>query len=131
MEATRYCKPEDVQAFFNDIDFNTNESMTVHKVGALIENWSAYMDGALKPAYALPVSDEADLRILKGICARLTAGEVDDILNPVSANGTHKTRNLKAEGLEMLKSFCSRESLLDGAVSRVSCLVREDNRREY
>lgn len=131
MEPIRYCQPEDVQAFFNDIDFKTNESMTEKKVGSLIEDWSAYMDGALKPAYALPITDEADLRILKGICARLVAGEVDGILNPVATNGTHKSRNLKGEGLDMLKSFCQRESLLEGSVSRVSCLVRDSQRREY
>lgn len=130
-KATRYCEPGDVEAYFSTLTFEKDRAITSEKLYKLIEGWSSYMDASLKTVYPLPVTDDAALHVLKGICARLTAAEVDAIINPVAVDGTHKTRNLKQDGLSMLKSFCERESLLEGAISRVSCLVREDEKPEY
>ncbi len=133
MSVTRYCEAEDVQAYFGAVNFTQNTALNSTKINRLIEDASSYMEGSLRVSYSLPITNETDLRILKGICARLVAGEVDDILNPVANNGTHKTRNLKQEGKTMLKEFCERSALLSAPESRISCVVDEtrESGKEY
>ena len=125
MSATRYCAADDVQAYFLSVEFTQNSALDPAKLGRLIEDNSAFMDGSLRRVYSLPITDETDLRILKGICARLVAGDVDETLNPTAQNGTHKVRNLKQEGKAMLKEFCDRVALLSKPKSRISSVVDE------
>ena len=129
MSVTRYCEAEDVQAYFSAVQFNENAAIDAEKLYILIGDASAYIDGQLRRVYKLPVTDETDVCILKGICARLVAGEVDDILNLVANNGTQKTRNLKQEGKTMLKEFCERSALLSNPQSRITCIVDESRER--
>jgi hypothetical protein len=130
MSATRYCVAADVQAYFTSVQFTASTALDTDKLGRLIEDSSAFMDGSLRRVYPLPITNETDLRILKGICARLVAGDVDDILNPIATNGTHKTRDLKKEGKQMLQEFCDRAALLDNPQSRITCIVADQQNKD-
>jgi hypothetical protein len=121
-----YCSPGDVLSFFSAFKAGASSPVSEQKINGLISQWSAYITGALRGKYSLPITDETDLELLRGICARLTAGDIDDITNDKSIGGAvvSKKRDLKGEALKMLEEFMGKSSVLNNDEAAIGYIER-------
>ena len=122
---------DDVKSYFQGINFDNNSSVTVVKIATLVSQWSAYIESVLRGVYP-SITADSDKLLLRGICARFVAGDVDDILNATAVDGTHKTRNLKKEAKEMLEALRSRlHTLSGGPASRITSITNDTRKKEF
>ena len=89
-----YCTVLDIQNYFQNTEFTENSQITATKVNSLIEMRSNYIDSVLIRKYELPLEKTADLIIIKSICTKLVAGDLDEMLNfVILKDGQRKGRN--------------------------------------
>lgn len=119
-----YCEVDDVSAFFSSLEIDETSPINKRKTERLIAAWTAYINASLRHKYVLPISDKNDLALLKGICARLAAGDIDEIQNLRSADGAAKKRDLKSEGLKMLEEFVQKQKHLAKDIPAITIIRR-------
>ena len=124
-----YCGIEDVSAFFSSLEIEENTPINTAKTESLISAWTAYINASLRHKYVLPITDNNDLALLKAICARLAAGDIDEMQNLRGTDGTAKKRDLKSEGLKMLEEFVKKEKHLAGDIGSVTIIERPSKKR--
>ena len=115
-----YCTVSDIQNYFQNTEFTANSQITATKVSSLIEMRSNYIDSVLTRKYELPLSKESDLVIVKSICTKLVAGDLDEMLNfVVLKDGQRKGRNLKQEAIDDLNKILEGSITLSAPLSRI------------
>lgn len=116
-----YCTATDVQDYFLNMVFSETTSITKTKVDNIIAKRSDYIDSVLTSKYTVPLTDTKDLAIIKDICSRLVAGEIDEINNFSTAISVEvkKGRDLKKEALADLDKIISGEIKLKTPLSSV------------
>lgn len=122
---------DEAKSFFQGIDFDTNSSINATKIHYLIAQWLAYIEGSLHGVYS-SITNENDMQIIRSICARFVAGDIDDILNATAVDGTRKTRDLKKEAKEMLNELRNRLLTLSGGpASRITSITNDTRKKEF
>jgi len=118
-----YCTSEDVEIYFNSISFTATSAITKAKVDSLIEQRSNYIDAVIGRKYTLPLTESKDLAILKSICTRLVAGDIDETQSfSILKVDQKKGRDLKKEALEDIQSILDGKIALSSPASTVQCL---------
>lgn len=118
-----YCASTDVEIYFNAVTFTTTSPITKIKVETLIEQRSDYIDSVIGRKYLLPLTVAKDLSIIKGICTKLVAGDIDEIQSFVVMNADQKKgRDLKKEALADLQKILDGEIALSSPLSTIQCL---------
>lgn len=128
-----YCLVSDVQVYFQNTEFTTTSQITAEKVNSLIAMRSNYIDSILVRKYDLPLTEASDLAIIKSICVKLVAGDLDEITNfTVLNDNQRKGRNLKQEALDDLNKILDGSITLSKPLSRIDTvdIVRENRREE-
>jgi hypothetical protein len=72
------------------------------EVGVWLNSQSLWIDSVLAWRYTVPVTNAADLEILRPICAALVAAQVYSVRSAVDATLDGKVRELRAEALSAL-----------------------------
>ncbi len=123
-----YCTVLDIQNYFQNTEFTENSQITATKVNSLIEMRSNYIDSVLIKKYELPLEKTADLIIIKSICTKLVAGDLDEMLNfVILKDGQRKGRNLKQEAIDDLNKILEGNITLSTPLSRIDTIdVKED-----
>ncbi|ACC98503.1 hypothetical protein Emin_0950 [Elusimicrobium minutum Pei191] len=104
-----YCTVSDVQAFFQNYQFGADEPVSSVKVNSLMEEWTARIDSVLRMRYVLPITEASDLSLLKQICSKYVAGDIDGIMNDGKSSYMQKpearNRDLKDEANTLLEEL--------------------------
>jgi phage gp36-like protein len=118
-----YCASSDVEIYFNSLSFTETSAITKAKVDSLIEQRSNYIDAVIGRKYTLPLTESKDLAIMKSICTRLVAGDIDETQSfSILKSDQKKGRDLKKEALEDIQSILEGKIALSSPVSTVQCL---------
>lgn len=126
-----YCTVSDIQNYFQNTEFTDNSQITATKVSSLIEMRSNYIDSVLTRKYELPLSKESDLVIVKSICTKLVAGDLDEMLNfVVLKDGQRKGRNLKQEAIDDLNKILEGSITLSAPLSRIDTVDIEEHEEQ-
>jgi len=126
-----YCTVSDIQNYFQNTEFTDNSQITATKVSSLIEMRSNYIDSVLTRKYELPLSKESDLVIVKSICTKLVAGDLDEMLNfVVLKDGQRKGRNLKQEAIDDLNKILEGSITLSAPLSRIDTVDIEKHEEQ-
>lgn len=126
-----YCTVSDIQNYFQNTEFTDNSQITATKVSSLIEMRSNYIDSVLTRKYELPLSKESDLVIVKSICTKLVAGDLDEMLNfVVLKDGQKKGRNLKQEAIDDLNKILEGGITLSAPLSRIDTVDIEKHEEQ-
>lgn len=126
-----YCTVSDIQNYFQNTEFTANSQITATKVSSLIEMRSNYIDSVLTRKYELPLSKESDLVIVKSICTKLVAGDLDEMLNfVVLKDGQRKGRNLKQEAIDDLNKILEGSITLSAPLSRIDTVDIEKHEEQ-
>ena len=125
-----YCTVLDIQNYFQNTEFTENSQITATKVNSLIEMRSNYIDSVLIRKYELPLEKTADLIIIKSICTKLVAGDLDEMLNfVILKDGQKKGRNLKQEAMDDLNKILEGNITLSTPLSRIDTIdIRNENK---
>lgn len=124
-----YCTVSDIQNYFQNAEFTENSQITSAKVTSLIGMRSNYINSILTRKYELPLEKTADLVIVKSICTKLVAGDLDEMLNfVVLKDGQRKGRNLKQEAIDDLNKILEGSITLSAPLSRIDTIDIVDDK---
>lgn len=115
----RYCDVADIEAYFLNKNFNSTSAYVKNTtVETFITQDAALIDSILLTRYSLPITNEADLLILKMINEKMVVGTIDDIFREKPEAGDfERTRNLRKEALDWLTKIKEGNILLNATAN--------------
>lgn len=109
-----YSKPTEVNAYYLGLDFDNSDFIISGRVKKWLAEEAAKMDMQLRRKYALPITNENDLLVLKVINEEFVVGKIDEIIRLNSDDENEKkyirNRNAKKDAEKKLMG------LLDGSL---------------
>ena len=105
---SQYCTVTDIESYYLNKKFGCDGWISTGEVETFIIGESSYIEATLRSKYGLPITDQADLMMLKMICEKLVVATIDDITREKTADGKfERGRNTRKEAealLEMIKN---------------------------
>ncbi len=81
MAYTKLCTVADIQAYFAGVTFSVDTKPTLVQVESWIDEATALIYSAVAEQYAIPITDAADLLVLRALCKEYVRDEVSFLLS--------------------------------------------------